>query len=338
MAVTSPPRLPSTSPDGRPDRPPHSPNGSGGQLRVRWDRVAILAAILILIVVLIAVLIVRAFSAVGRQGETAPVTDPAAATKAPVGINATAAEAMPTVAKASSVPSAELSSIPSTVAKPCPAPPVKPIYAAPPLSGGDQSMRTVALTFDDGPDKFTSQILDILREKQVRATFFVVGQMVAQRPNLLREIVDSGHLVGNHTWSHRTPPSSMGWKAATLTKEIARTGQEITKATGQVPCLFRPPGGVIKGAGKISRKAGLSMTIWSVDTRDWSGQSPGKPRFTDKVRKRARTGLSVDHPIVLMHDGGGYRGWTVAALPGIIDDYRAAGYQFVDMAGNAWPV
>ena len=338
MAVTLPPRRPSTSPDGRPDRPPHSPSGSGSQLRVRWDRVAILAAILILIVVLIAVLITRAFSAVGRQGETGQVTDPVAATKAPMGIDATPAEAMPTLAEASSVSSAELSSAPSTVAKPCPASPVKPIYAAPPLTGGDQSMRTVALTFDDGPDKFTSQVLDILQEKQVRATFFVVGQMVAQRPSLLREIVDSGHLVGNHTWSHRTPASSMGWKAATLTREIARTGREITKATGQVPCLFRPPGGVITGAGKISRKAGLSMTLWSVDTRDWSGQRPGKPRFTDKVRKRARAGLSEDHPIVLMHDGGGYRGWTVAALPGIIDDYRAAGYQFVDMAGNAWPI
>src|SRR5829696_9075506 len=212
MAVTSPPRLPSTSPDGRPDRPPHSPNGSGGQLRVRWDRVAILAAVLILIVVLIAVLIVRAFSGVGRQGQTAA---PVAAT-APMGTNATPAETMPTVAEAPSVPSAELSSVPSTVAKPCPAPPVKPIYAAPPLSGGDRSMRTVALTFDDGPDKFTSQVLDILRDKQVRATFFVVGQMVTERPDLLREIVNSGHLVGNHTWSHRTPPSSMGWKGATL--------------------------------------------------------------------------------------------------------------------------
>ena len=67
-------------------------------------------------------------------------------------------------------------------------------------------MRTVALTFDDGPAEFTSQVLDILREKQVRATFFVVGEMVAQRPDVLRAIVDSGHLIGNHTWSHRTPP------------------------------------------------------------------------------------------------------------------------------------
>jgi peptidoglycan/xylan/chitin deacetylase (PgdA/CDA1 family) len=337
MAVTSPPRPARTSPVAPLGRPPYSPTRSGGQLRVHWDRVAILAAILILIVVLIVVLIVRAFSGVGRQGETAPTTDPVAATKPAIETNPTPAEMIPTVADGSSVPSSESSSVPNTVAKPCPPAAVKPIYAAPPLSGGDPSMRTVALTFDDGPGEFTSRVLDILREKQVRATFFVVGEMVAERPDVLRAIVDSGHLIGNHTWSHRTPPSSMGWKAATLTREIARTGREITKATGQVPCLFRPPGGVIKGAGKVSRNASLSMTIWSVDTRDWSGQSPGNPKFTDKVRKRADAGLSQEHPIVLMHDGGGYRGRTVAALPRIIDDYRAAGYQFVDMAGNAWP-
>jgi peptidoglycan-N-acetylglucosamine deacetylase len=329
MAVTSPPRPARTSPDGRPGRPPHSPTRSGGQLRVHWDRVAILAAIVLLIVVLIVVVAVRALSGVGGQGETARATDPVAAAKATLG-TPVPAETIPTVADGSSVP--------STVAKPCPAPAVKPIYAAPPLNGGDPSMRTVALTFDDGPGEFTAQVLDILREKQVRATFFVVGHMVAERPDVLRAIVDSGHLIGNHTWSHRTPPSSMGWKAATLAREITRTGREITTATGHVPCLFRPPGGVIKGTEKISRNAGLSMTIWSVDTRDWSGQSPGSRKFTDKVRKRARAGLREEHPIVLMHDGGGFRGWTVAALPGIIDDYRAAGYQFVDMAGNAWPV
>ena len=177
-----------------------------GQLRVHWDRVAILAAILILIVVLIVVLIVRAFTGAGRQGETAPATDPLAATTPAIRSNTTPAGPIPTVAEAWPVPSAESSSAPSTVAKPCPAPAVKPSYAAPPLSGGDPSMRTVALTFDDGPAEFTSQVLDILREKQVRATFFVVGEMVAQRPDVLRAIVDSGHLIGNHTWSHRTPP------------------------------------------------------------------------------------------------------------------------------------
>ncbi len=146
MAVTSPPRPARTPPDGRPGRPPHSPTRSGGQLRVHWDRVAILAAIVLLIVVLIVVVVVRALSGVGGQGETAPATDPVAAAKATLG-TPIPAETIPTVADASSVP--------STVAKPCPAPAVKPIYAAPPLNGGDPSMRTVALTFDDGPGEFT---------------------------------------------------------------------------------------------------------------------------------------------------------------------------------------
>ncbi len=329
MAVTSPPRPTRRSPSGRPGRPRYSPSRPGGQLRVHWDRVAILSAVLVLVVVLIVVLIVRAFSGAGDERGTGAATnaiDASNQTTEP----SPAAETNPTVAEASSVPRA--------AAKPCPAPSAKPIYAAPPAVGGDPSGRTVALTFDDGPGDLTPQVLDVLREKQVRATFFVVGQMVAERPDTLKAIVDSGHLIGNHTWSHSTPTSSVGWKAASLTKEIARTRREIVRATGQQPCFFRPPGGVIKGAEKISRDASLSMIIWSVDTRDWSGQSPGNAKFVDKLRKRAQAGLQEKHPIVLMHDGGGYRGGTVAALPGIIEDYRAAGYQFVDLAGNAWPV
>ena len=151
---------------------------------------------------------------------------------------------------------------------------------------------------------------------------------------MLQAIVGAGHMVGNHSWSHNMPNPSAGWKASTLTTEIDRTGEAIAQATGQQACLFRPPGGVIKGAPKVSRKASLSIVMWSVDTRDWSGQRPGDVTFAETLRKRALRGLKEQHPLVLMHDGGGYRGSTVAALPGIIDDYRAAGYQFVDLAGR----
>ncbi|HZA30253.1 MAG TPA: polysaccharide deacetylase family protein [Propionibacteriaceae bacterium] len=331
MAVTSPPRPLRTPSTGRPGRPQHSPARPSGQLRVRWDRVAILAAILLLVVVLIVVLIVRAFTAIRADGETLAATDPIEAANPTAVMNPTAADTNPTLTETSPAPNAP-------AARPCPPPSAKPIYAAPAAVGGDPSVRTVALTFDDGPGDLTPQVLDILRDKQVRATFFVVGQMVIERPDTLRAIVDSSHLLGNHTWSHSTPPSSVGWKAARLTREIARTRREIVRVTGQDPCFFRPPGGVIKGAEKISRQASLSMTIWSVDTRDWSGRTPGNLKFADKIRQRARAGLKEEHPIVLMHDGGGDRASTVAALPGIIDDYRAAGYQFVDLAGNTWPV
>jgi peptidoglycan-N-acetylglucosamine deacetylase len=331
MAVTSPPRPVRTPSSGRPGRPPRPPTRPGGRLRVHWDRVAIMAAILLLVVALIVILVVRAFTAGPADEANLAATDPIGAANPTAVMNPTAADTNPTLTETSHVPSAP-------AAKPCPAPSAKPIYAAPAAVVGDPSVRTVALTFDDGPGDLTPQVLDILREKQVRATFFVVGQMVIERPDTLRAIVDSGHLLGNHTWSHSTPPSSVGWKAARLTQEIARTGREIVRVTGQDPCFFRPPGGVIKGAEKISRQASLSMTIWSVDTRDWSGRNPGNLKFADKIRQRARAGLGEEHPIVLMHDGGGDRASTVAALPGIIDDYRAAGYQFVDLAGNTWPV
>ena len=311
MAVTSPPRPPRASPSGRQPSANRAPSAPNGQLRVHWDRVAIFAAVLVLIIVLVVVLITRGFAADGHKAEASPAADPTA---------------QPTATVSSAAPSVE--------PQPCPPTATKPIEAAPAVAGGDAGARTVALTFDDGPGEFTQQVLDILREKQVRATFFVLGGQVAQQPETLKAIAAAGHMIGNHTWSHHMPKPSVGWKASTLTSEIDRTDRAIREAIGQEACLFRPPGGVVKGARSVSRHASMSIVMWSVDTRDWSGQRATRPAFADSVRKRAKQGLKEEHPLVLMHDGGGYRGWTVAALPGIIDDYRAAGYQFVDLAGR----
>jgi peptidoglycan/xylan/chitin deacetylase (PgdA/CDA1 family) len=286
---------------------------------VNWDRVVVFAVILVLIIVLIVVMITRAFVGTDRRAEVSSTAEPAA---------------HPRAAESATQPAAATSAPPSVAQLLCPTPASKPISAAPALAGGDPAARTVALTFDDGPGEFTPQVLDILREKQVRATFFVLGHEVAKTPEMLQAIVGAGHMVGNHSWSHDMPNPSTGWKASTLTREIDRTREAIAEATGQQSCLFRPPGGVIKGVPKVSRDASLSIVMWSVDTRDWSGQRPGDVTFADILRKRALRGLKEEHPLVLMHDGGGYRGSTVAALPGIIDDYRSAGYQFVDLAGR----
>jgi peptidoglycan-N-acetylglucosamine deacetylase len=310
MAVTSPPRPPRASTSGRQAGVPSRSPSQSGQLRVHWDRVAVLAVILVLIIILIVVVIMRAFAQTDHRAETTAAVDSAAQPAAP----------------SSAAPSAGLQS--------CPTPASQPIQAAPTVAGGDPSARTVALTFDDGPGEFTPHVLDVLREKQVRATFFVLGRAVAEKPELLQAIVGAGHMVGHHSWSHDIPRPSAGWKASSLTREIDRTGQAIVEATGQQACLFRPPGGVIKGVAKVTRETGLSIVMWSVDTRDWAGQRAGDVTFAYALRKRAQRGLKEEHPLVLMHDGGGYRGSTVAALPGIIDDYRAAGYQFVDLAGR----
>jgi peptidoglycan-N-acetylglucosamine deacetylase len=318
MAVTSPPRPPGASTASRragvASQPPHH----SGQLRVHWDRVAVFAVILVLIIVLIVVMITRAFVETDRSAEVSWTADSAT---------------HPTAAESATQPAAATSA-PSAAQLLCPTAASQPITAAPAVAGGDPAAHTVALTFDDGPGDFTPQVLDVLREKQVRATFFVLGREVAQKPGMLQAIVGAGHMVGNHSWSHDMPKPSSGWKASTLTREIDRTREAIAEATGQQACLFRPPGGVIKGVPRVSRDASLSIVMWSVDTRDWAGQRPGDVTFADTLRKRALRGLKEEHPLVLMHDGGGYRGSTVAALPRIIDDYRAAGYQFVDLAGR----
>jgi peptidoglycan/xylan/chitin deacetylase (PgdA/CDA1 family) len=203
---------------------------------------------------------------------------------------------------------------------PCPETSATPITSAPPSA---RAGKTVALTFDDGPGPATPSVLRILRHHDVRATFFVVGEMVAARPELLQQIAAEGHAIGNHSWSHSIPDSSVGWKRKALTREIRRTQSVIRDVVGEEPCYFRPPGGVVKGARRISRAERLSMALWSIDTRDWTRTS------AVSIRKRAKAGLTQHSPVVLLHDGGSAPEQTVRALPGIIADYKAKGYEFV---------
>ena len=192
--------------------------------------------------------------------------------------------------------------------------------------------RTVALTFDDGAGPSTPAVLDVLQQAQVPATFFVVGKKVAADPEMLRRILAAGHALGNHTWSHKIPRAAAGCgNRSTLAREIERTGQAVLDAGGLKPCLFRPPGGIVKGADRVSRTAGLSMILWSIDTRDWADAPGGDKSFAAVIRRLAAAGLTEDHPVILLHDGGGDRAATVAALAGIIEDYRANGYRFVTL-------
>ena len=204
-------------------------------------------------------------------------------------------------------------------------PAAMPIRVAP----GAADQRTVALTFDDGPGRWTPQVLKILHDRRVTATFFVIGTEVRRNPGRLLQIRAAGHVIGNHSWDHPVVSPTKGWQRAALKSEIDRTTAAIQRVTGARPCLFRPPGGVVKGTTGI----GLSVALWSVDTKDWRGQQHSDRTQTARIRAAARVGLGTPHPVVLLHDGGGYRGNTLAALPGIIDDYRAAGYRFVPLSG-----
>jgi peptidoglycan/xylan/chitin deacetylase (PgdA/CDA1 family) len=285
-------------PDGtRQTASPRTPVGRA-QLHVRWDRVSVLLALVAVLVMVITHAVVVA----ARDDPKAPGAEPA-----PIPASDHLANPRPK----------------------CPEPETGIIRTAPAVRDeADAAVRTVALTFDDGPGPATPQVLDLLQRAGVRATFFVVGQDAAANPEMLQRIVAGGHVLGDHTWSHRIPSASAGWKRSRLTGEIEHTRRAILDATGLEPCLFRPPGGVVKGAKTVAHAAGLSMVLWSVDTRDWA-PSKDHGKFATIIRKRAALGLTEEHPVILLHDGGGNREATVAALPEIINDYRAHGYRFV---------
>jgi peptidoglycan/xylan/chitin deacetylase (PgdA/CDA1 family) len=281
----------------------------GRTLRVRWDRVNVLVAL----VIVVATVIVHTLVVAIRSNPEVAAPPPAAA-RAP--------EPRPATTKAVEAPASPQHSCRSARSG--------VIRTAPVMAGPvGQSPRTVALTFDDGPGPATPEVLDVLRHHGVTATFFVVGRKAAAEPEMLRRIVAEGHALGDHTWSHTIPSAKAGWKASTLTREIERTRRAIVTATGREPCLFRPPGGIVKGADRVARAVGISMILWSVDTRDWS--APPSTKFAGVIQKRAAAGLEQEHPVILLHDGGGNQVATVAALAGIINDYRSHGYQFVTL-------
>jgi peptidoglycan/xylan/chitin deacetylase (PgdA/CDA1 family) len=216
---------------------------------------------------------------------------------------------------------------PAQVAAPAPKPCPPPTSRVLRMGHGGPDRRTVALTFDDGPGSWTDEVLSVLAREDVRATFFVVGREATAYPDLVRRAYAAGHAVENHSWSHPPPPRK-GWSRRPLQIQIKRTNEAITRITGRQPCYFRPPQGVVKGAEQAARAADLTLALWSVDTRDWAIRGPSA---AERIRTRARLGLDQQHPIVLLHDGGGDRSATLAALPGVIEDYRSHGYEFVTL-------
>lgn len=190
----------------------------------------------------------------------------------------------------------------------------------------------MALTFDDGPSpQYTPQVLDILRDHGVQATFFVCGDNVLQYPDVVRRIVAEGHVLGNHTWSH---PELDGLPAAEVRDQIQRTQDAITDISGRTPTLFRAPYGDFADAAlAVCADLGLRPISWSVDPTDWA--NPGSEVIANRVLAGAATGA-----IVLDHDGteggddnpapgsGGDRSQTVAALSTYLPQLIDAGYAF----------
>lgn len=184
------------------------------------------------------------------------------------------------------------------------------------------SAKLIALTFDDGPwATTTSQVLDVLKKNNVKATFFVVGRQVQQHPQLLKQVVAGGHALGNHSWSHQYH----FYNESAAARELDDTASLVYKISGIKTFLFRPPGGMLNnGLAAYAQNKKHAVIMWSADSRDWRYRRNSTQALIDSVLEEAKPG-----GIVLLHDGGGDRSNTVQALPQLIAQLKKRGYKFV---------
>ncbi len=190
------------------------------------------------------------------------------------------------------------------------------------IAAGSRGRRVIALTFDDGPSPYTPQILGVLERMRVPATFFVVGQQLRYFSDALREEIRHGFTIGDHTENHAwLVRLSRSGQVAQIEQEAAA----VHRLGAPTPSLFRPPYGAYDGSTlQVLRRLRMLMVLWSIDPGDW--RLPGVKWIVSSVLSHARPGA-----IVILHDGGGNRSETVAALPQIIRQLRRRGYQLVSV-------
>ena len=185
--------------------------------------------------------------------------------------------------------------------------------------------RQIALTYDDGPnDPHTLRLLEVLAKHGVRATFFLIGRYVQQRPDIIREVAKAGHAVGNHTFTHRL----LIFKTeAEIRNELSQCHAALSDALGGYSNLFRPPfGGRRPVVLRIARGLGLQPVMWNVTGHDWN--APPATVIERKITRRVHGG-----DVILLHDGGHQqmgadRSQTVLATDRLLSRYQAEGYEF----------
>ena len=187
--------------------------------------------------------------------------------------------------------------------------------AAVPATADMEDSKKIALTFDDGPHPYyTEQLLDGLKERDVKATFFVLGKHVEEYPELVQRMSEEGHLIGNHTYSHMQ--LSQGNSEA-FKEELVRTSELIENLTGQEVQYVRPPYGTWNK--KFEKELNMFPVLWNIDPLDWSSKNVAG--IVQKVKAKAK-----ENAIILMHDE--YKTTVTASLQ-IIDELKEEGYEFV---------
>jgi peptidoglycan-N-acetylglucosamine deacetylase len=180
----------------------------------------------------------------------------------------------------------------------------------------------IAMTFDDGPSAtLTPKLLDILAAHHIKATFFVIGENVAEHPEIVARAAREGHQIGNHSWSH---PNFAKMSDAGVRSQLQRTDDAIKSATGARPTLLRPPYGSITTREKhwIHDQFGYQIILWDVDPYDW--KRPGPSVVRSRILKETRRGS-----IVLSHD---IHPGTIEAMPSALDALEAKGFKFVTVS------
>ena len=194
------------------------------------------------------------------------------------------------------------------------------------FASGIRGSKQIALTYDDGPnDPHTLKLLDVLAKHCVQATFFMIGRYVQQRPDIARAVVQAGHVIGNHTFTH---PLLIFKSGAQTRTELVDCRQALDDAIGKHSNLFRPPfGGRRPATIRIARELGLQTVMWNVTGYDWN--APPAAVIEKKVARQMRGG-----DVILLHDGGhralgADRAQTVIATDNLIQRYKDEGYEFV---------
>jgi peptidoglycan/xylan/chitin deacetylase (PgdA/CDA1 family) len=194
------------------------------------------------------------------------------------------------------------------------------------FTGLAQGSRQLALTYDDGPnDPHTLRLLEVLAKHGVQATFFLIGRYVQQRPEIVRELVQAGHVVGNHTFTH---PLLIFRSESEIRQELSHCRSALQDAIGQHSNLFRPPfGGRRPAVLRVARDLGLEPVMWNVTGYDWT--APPAEVIEGKIAKQSRGG-----DVILMHDGGhkqmgADRSQTVIATDHLIARRKSEGFEFV---------